>query len=486
MNSTSFVLRGGRIVDPVNGVDTIGDLLVKDGKVAGLNVEPEMGCEIVDVSGKMVIPGVVDTHVHTARPEVGGAGYRMLVKAGVTTAVDLEGPVDVVEDEIVPHGNGINMAVLEGIWPSKGLTSTNGTDGEISAAINRAMDHGALGLKILGGHYPLSPDTIARIIQLTYRERGYVAFHAGSTTAGSDIHGLEQAVLLAGGLPLHIAHINAYCRGLVCHPLEELRRAMDLLSRSSNIVSESHMAPFNGTSGLCQDGVPMSHVTRNCLRKRNYPVTQEGIRQAILDHYASVYVPVGSEVRQLWGEEAVRQWEERGTRVGLSFPVNLRTTALVCATAKDTAGRFIVDALSSDGGMIPRNCILTYGMALVHFGALTLAELVLKSSYYPARMFGLLNKGQLGSGADADIAVIDPDTGKAEMTIIDGQICMVSGVLINRPGRVLTTERGVAHLKRQQVPHRVVDLSQSTYFKGKEGNDGPAERQGENSRTRIF
>ena len=91
----------------------------------------------------------------------------------------------------------------------------------------------------------------------------------------------------------------------------------------------------------------------------------------MLDGYAGVYALVGSEMKYLFGEEAVRRWKEEKTVIGTCFPVNLRYSALVCAMEKDNSGEFVVDAISSDGGAIPRNFILSYGILLIKFGGLT-------------------------------------------------------------------------------------------------------------------
>ena len=55
------------------------------------------------------------------------------------------------------------------------------------------------------------------------------------------------------------------------------------------------------------------------------------------------------------------------------------------AQAKRPDGTFVVDAISTDGGCIPRNVTLSVGLSLVKFGALTLSEFVVKTSVNPAR-----------------------------------------------------------------------------------------------------
>lgn len=465
-----FLLKGGRIVDAANNKDFIGDVAVKGNKIAKVEekIDYRLAKQVINARGKIIMPGIIDTHAHAYRPGLEGAGYKMLVKAGVTTVIDFQGPIKNISQEIGKYGCGINIGVLEGIYPGQGIRTNNATKEEIEKVINLALDNGAIGMKIIGGHYPLTPETTYNIIHLTNKEGGYVGFHAGTTETGSDILGLEEAVNLAEGKPLHIAHINAYCRGLIAEPLVELQRAMDILKKSPNIISESHLAPYNGCDGrIDENGLPKSHVTRNCLQVHGYEISKVGLEKAMLDGYAGVYALVGSEMKYLFGEQAVRRWKEEGTVLGTCFPVNLRYSALVCAMEKDCNGQFVVDAISSDGGAIPRNFILSHGILLIKFGGLTFLEFVRKVAWIPAKMFGLENKGHLTPGADADVIIVNPVNGQAEEVLINGDVCMASGIVFDLPGKILTTKRGAKHLENQGVPYEIIDLEKSLYFKGK-------------------
>ncbi len=61
-----LLLKGGRVIDPKNGVDRVADVAVKDGRVAaiGTGLEAEAAVRALDVSGLIVTPGLVDIHVH--------------------------------------------------------------------------------------------------------------------------------------------------------------------------------------------------------------------------------------------------------------------------------------------------------------------------------------------------------------------------------------------------------------------------------------
>lgn len=465
-----LVLKGGMVVDPLNHIEEVLDVGIIDGKIEKIGeIGDNQGKKVLYVNDNLILPGLVDSHVHVIKDGTGKAGYRMLVRAGVTTAFDFRGPIDAFEEEIIPYGQGLNVAVLNCIFNGREMSRYDVPREEIYKEVRDSLEKGAIGIKIMGGHAPLTPKTTKNVIEITNEEGGYIAFHAGTSKHGSNIEGMEEAVHLANGLPLHIAHINSYCRGMIEHPLGEAKRALTLLKNSPNIVCESYLAPFNGTNGeLNEEGLPKSHVTRNCLKKLGYPVGKEGIKKALLNHCAAVYTKVGEENQLIWGEEGYNLWEEKGSKVNMSFLVNSPVVAAACAAEKDDKGYFVVNALSTDGGAIPRNFTLKYGLSLVAFGALTLKEFAWKSSYAPAQLIGLKDKGHFSKGADADIVVVDLHKKEAKMTIINGKVCMMDGELTHEPGKILTTEKGESYLKENHVPYEVIDLERSVYRNGKD------------------
>jgi dihydroorotase len=68
---TSYRIQNGRIIDPANGVDTQGDLLLRDGVIAAVGkIDPAdaTDAEIIDADGWIVAPGLIDIHVHCREP----------------------------------------------------------------------------------------------------------------------------------------------------------------------------------------------------------------------------------------------------------------------------------------------------------------------------------------------------------------------------------------------------------------------------------
>ena len=104
-------------------------------------------------------------------------------------------------------------------------------------------------------------------------------------------------------------------------------------------------------------------------------------------------------------------------------------------------------------------------MALVAFGALTISEAVIKLSYSPSRMMGLLNKGQLSEGADADITVVNPRTGKATMSLVAGELIMLNRRVVGKGGTWLILEEGRKAAESKGLPYQIINLEESKMYK---------------------
>ncbi|MGI6632527.1 MAG: amidohydrolase family protein [Bacillota bacterium] len=462
-----ILLKNGRVIDALTGFDGRGDVGIKGGKIAAVAASlPSVDAEsIIDAEGYIVMPGVIDSHVHVST-EDRWIGFSMMASVGVVTAVDFGGPIRETVKGLASHGCGMSIAGLHTVTPGHNTKDANPSTEELSAITDEALDFGALGLKIVGGHSPASPEATARIIEVANKKGCYVAFHVGSTKHGSNIEGFREAVELAGKNHLHIAHVNSYCRGLNRNPAEEALEAAKALKEHRNLVSESYLGTINGTSAGIRDGLPSSHVTRNCLKMGGYTADEKGMGEAILGGWALIHVLRGGKMELVTGREGYEIWKDAGTKTGVSFPVNDTTAMHILATARmEDKDEFVVDAISTDGGAIPRNVQLERGAALVRLGALTWPELVRKLTLNPARMLGFAHKGALAEGFDGDVTVADPDTGRAHLAISRGQIIMVEGVVVGRGGHLLAATPGGAKKAREAgLSSEAVDLSKSLFY----------------------
>jgi dihydroorotase len=92
-----ILLRGGRVVDPATGRDGLADIAVTGSKIAAIEagIPPATATEVIDVTGKLVIAGMIDTHAHVYQHVTGRFGLQpdlVGVRSGVTTVVDQGGP----------------------------------------------------------------------------------------------------------------------------------------------------------------------------------------------------------------------------------------------------------------------------------------------------------------------------------------------------------------------------------------------------------
>ena len=68
----SLLVYGGRIVDPSQGMNEIGSLLIADGKISWLGggeiTPPQLDYDVVHAQGLVVCPGLIDLHCHLREP----------------------------------------------------------------------------------------------------------------------------------------------------------------------------------------------------------------------------------------------------------------------------------------------------------------------------------------------------------------------------------------------------------------------------------
>jgi dihydroorotase len=91
------LLFGGHVVDPLQGLDGYYDIAIKDGRISALLPAgtPALASQRIDVSDRLVIPGMIDTHAHVFEHVTGRFGLEADlcgVHSGVTTLIDQGGP----------------------------------------------------------------------------------------------------------------------------------------------------------------------------------------------------------------------------------------------------------------------------------------------------------------------------------------------------------------------------------------------------------
>ena len=463
-----ILLKNGTVADYATDREELLDLGIRDGKIVEIaaDMNPTIARDVIDVTGQHVVPGIIDIHTHFSHWIGGRYGHKMMAQAGVTTALDMAGPVEGVWDLARDYGAGLNIASIEYIRPEHTVRDADPGKEELQSLLDRCLRQGAIGLKLLGGHYPLTPEATARAIELVNHNKAYIAFHCGTSRNGSNIDGFLDAVELANGHSLHIAHINSYTRGLKRPYMAEAEEAATALINNPAIRSESYLSPMNGTGAKCSQGVPESLQTQTNLSMGGFARTESGMEEAILAGWAHINMEEGGKMVLATGERAVAYWRERGTDATVSFKVNPPEPRIRLAVAKRPTGAFVVDCISTDGGGIPRNVIVPMGLALVKLQALTIREFVQKTSYNPARILGLSQKGHFQPGADADISVLNLENQAAIMSMVNGNVIMHSGYVCGKGSQAITTQAGASFITSKGLTPVIVDLAQSGFYQG--------------------
>ncbi|HUY06402.1 MAG TPA: amidohydrolase/deacetylase family metallohydrolase [Acidimicrobiales bacterium] len=156
-----LLVRSGRIIDPASSRDEIADIAVTDGRIVEIDsdIEPTNAMKIIDATGLIVTPGLIDLHVHAFQ---GVNTYGMDVdplclETGVTTAVDAgsSGPVNFAgfRDFVVRHAStrlfGFVAVAQHGVTREPGdLVHSDLADAKGAAHIVLENPDIAVGIKI--------------------------------------------------------------------------------------------------------------------------------------------------------------------------------------------------------------------------------------------------------------------------------------------------------------------------------------------------
>jgi len=384
----SLLIKGGQVVDPASGTNEILDILVDEGRIVSLgeSLPRQRGDTVIDAGGLMVIPGLVDMHVHLREPgredaETIASGAAAACRGGFTSvacmpntepAIDSASQVRFVQEKAKAAGYA-NVYVIGAI--------TKGRKGEELSEIGELKDSGAVAISDDGTSVASS-----RLMRhaLEYSRRfdmpvivhcedadlaGDGVMHEGAVSTALGLRGINRAVeeivvardlilaMVTGGR-LHVAHVSS--KGSV-----DLIRA----ARQRGVRVSAEVTPH--------------HLT----------LTDEAVRD--FDTRAKVNPPL----RSAEDREALRHGLVEGT-------IDCIATDHAPHTREDKEKEFDYAAFGMIGleqalGVIVKE--------LVDPGIITWMQLVEKMSWHPAQCLGV-PKGTLQPGADADIAVIDPES----------------------------------------------------------------------------
>lgn len=174
-----LLLRGGRLVDPLHGVDGEHDLLLADGRVARVGDEGQdlsdaaeaEGAEVVDVSGCLVAPGFIDMHVHLREPgredEETVASGTAAAAAGGFTGVACMPNTDPVNDDRSVTEFILERAAEAGTVPVYPIGAVSlGSRGEALAEIGELVEGGCVAVSD-DGHPVATAQLMRRALEYT-------------------------------------------------------------------------------------------------------------------------------------------------------------------------------------------------------------------------------------------------------------------------------------------------------------------------------
>jgi dihydroorotase len=385
-----LLLKGGRIVDPANDLDTVDDLLIEDGVIRSVGGDVDDGdAEILDVAGKVVAPGFVDMHVHLREP---GFEYKETIASGVRaaaaggfTAVACMPNTDPVNDHRSVTELILDRAAAAGpvhVYPI-GAVSV-GQRGEALAEMGELVDAGCVAFSDDG--YPVATAELMRkALQYSQMFDVPIIEHCEemSMTHGSVMHeGAVSAELGLRGWPAAAEDIIV-ARDLLL--TEEFGGRLHLAHLStSGAMRLVRDAKARGSTATCEVMTHHFTLTDEAVRgydtntKMNPPLRAESDRQALLEAIADGTVDVvATDHAPHHADEKLLEFDRSPFGiVGLETAVPLACTHLL------------------------------------HAGVVDVPRLVELMSTNPARILGV-HRGGISDGAPADITVLDLDRERA-------------------------------------------------------------------------
>jgi len=434
-----IVLANGRVMDPETKLDAIRNVGILRGKIAAVSASPLDGRTTIDAKGLVVTAGFIDLHSHGQTPE----NYAFKARDGVTTALEMEVGVNPVASWYAAREGKalVNFGATSGHIPAamhvmhdpgallpRGDAATRAMTPEehqqILELVRQGLDEGALGIGMGIAYVPkVSREQILDVFHLAAERRTpiYVHMRASGPLEPGVIDSLQEVLsdAAATGASLHIVHITSMglrqvpvCLGMIAGAR---RRGLD-------VTTEAY--PY--TAGMTD------------LSSAVFDPGWQG-RTGGIGYQDLQWVATGERLT----EETFGRYRKQGGMVILhSIPEDMVRVAMADPTVMVAS-----DGTLTDGKGHPRGAG-TYARVLGRYvreqHAVSLMDALRKMSLLPAERLGIQTKGRLQVGADADIAVFDPDrvtdraTFESPAQYSEGiPFVLVNGTLVVRDGKLV-------------------------------------------------
>lgn len=381
-----LLVKGGKIIDPANGLTGKMDILIEDGRISAIGAKlPKSGAEVIEAGNKLVLPGLIDMHVHLREPgleakETIASGTRAAAMGGFTGVACMPNTKPVVDNQALVEFIKARAAAQGAVHVYPIGAITKGSAGQELAEIGDMKMAGAVAVSDDG-----RPVMNAQVMRLAMEYAKMfdlpVIAHCEDTNLAADgvmnegyystIYGLKgisrlaeetmvaRDIMLAEltGARLHLAHVST------AGSVDLVRMAKKKGVRVTAEAAPHHFALTDEAVGGYHTATKVNPPLRGAV---DVVAVKEGLRDGTIDVIATDHAPHTAEEKDVEYNYAPFGLVGLETAVGLAFK------------------------------------------ELVRPGLISIEELVMKMSCHPARILGL-NKGHLGVGADADITIIDPD-----------------------------------------------------------------------------
>jgi len=387
--SSTLLIKNGHIIDPANAIDEVADLWIRDGNIVAMGTYDAVADEVIDATGKVVCPGLIDMHVHLREPgqewkEDIESGSRAAVAGGVTTMCCMP--------NTGPHIDHAGIA-LQIIARAK------------QVGICNVHPIGAV-TKNLDGKELTEMRELSRAGCVAFSDDGMPIWHAGVMRRALEyassfdfmvIQHAEEKELTAGGA-VNEGWISTQL-GVSGMPVEGedsmIARDIMLTRRVDASYHVAHISSKGGVEMIRQAQAEGLKVTTEAA-PHHFDLTEEEVLGYNSD--AKMSPPLRTEADRLAVIEGLRD----GT---------------IAVIATDHAPHHEDDkrcGLSCAAfGIVGLETMLPISLKLVSAGVVSMSDMIAKMTCNPAQLLNL-KAGTLSEGAEADVTIFDP---KARWTV---------------------------------------------------------------------
>jgi hypothetical protein len=435
-----MVIANGRVLDPAGNLDAVRHIGIRGGKIAAVSATPLAAANTVDAKGLVVAPGFIDLHSHGQTPE----NYRFKARDGVTTALELEVGVHPVAGWYAQREGRslINFGATSGDIPARiAVMHDSGTllprdraveraatpqeFREILDRVGRGLDEGAPGIGLGIAYLPHeSRAEVFSLFRLAAARKVplFVHMRNGGPVDPGVVDALQETIAdaTATGASVHVVHITSMGLRETALCLEMIQGAR---ARGLDITTEAY--PY--TAGMTDLS---SAIFSEGWEGRQGGITFGDLQWALTGERLTA--ESFARYRKQGGFVAIHSIPEEIVRLALSSPLVMVAS----------------DGVLDEGKGHPR-AAGTFARVLGRYvreqHALSLMDAVRKMTVIPADRLGLKSKGRIAVGADADLAIFDPEritdraTFEKPAQYSEGiQYVMVNGTLVVNRGELVS------------------------------------------------